>query len=73
MCTMRIVDSNAFLDMPLSAQCLYFHLNIRAGSDGFVENPKRILKIVGASEYDLKLLIIKQFISVSNGGVNVKT
>ena len=59
---MKIVDSDAFLDMPLSTQCLYFHLNMRADDDGFIGNPKRIMKIVGSSEDDLKLLIVKRFV-----------
>ena len=42
MFTMKIVDTDAFLDMPLSTQCLYFHLNMRADDDGFIGNPKRI-------------------------------
>ena len=44
MFTMKIVDSDAFLDMPLSTQALYFHLNMRADDDGFVGNPKRIMR-----------------------------
>ena len=43
MFTMKIVDSDAFLDMPLSTQALYFHLNMRADDDGFIGNPKRII------------------------------
>ena len=38
----KIIDSDAFLEMPLSAQALYFHLNMRADDDGFVNNPKRM-------------------------------
>ena len=71
MFTMKIVDSDAFLDMPLSAQCLYFHLNMRADDDGFVGNPKRVMKIVSASEDDLKLLIMKKFVLAFDGGVIV--
>ena len=71
MFTMNIVDSDAFLDMPLSAQCLYFHLNMRADDDGFIGNPKRIMKIVGASEDDLKLLIAKRFLLCFEDGVIV--
>lgn len=71
MFTMKIVDSDAFLDMPLSSQCLYFHLNMRADDDGFIGNPKRIMKIVGASEDDLKLLIAKRFLLVFENGVIV--
>ena len=68
---MKIVDSDAFLDMPLSTQCLYFHLNMRADDDGFIGNPKRIMKIVGSSEDDLKLLIVKRFVLAFEDGVIV--
>jgi hypothetical protein len=53
MFTMKICDSDAFLDMPLSTQCLYFHLNMRADDDGFIGNPKRIQQMIGASSDDL--------------------
>lgn len=66
-----IIDSDAFLDMPLSAQCLYFHLAMRADDDGFINNPKKIQRMVGASEDDLKLLIAKRFIIVFDTGVVV--
>lgn len=62
MFTMKIVDSDAFLDMPMSAQCLYFHLNMRADDDGFLNNPKKIQRMIGASEDDLKLLLAKRFV-----------
>ena len=71
MFNMKIVDSDAFLDMPLSTQCLYFHLNMRADDDGFVGNPKKIMRIIGASEDDLKLLIAKRFILTFENGVIV--
>ena len=71
MFTMKIVDSDAFLDMPLSAQCLYFHLNMRADDDGFIGNPKRIMKIVGAADDDLKLLIAKSFLLTFENGIIV--
>lgn len=66
-----IIDSDAFLDMPLSAQALYFHLSMRADDEGFVGNPKRIRGMVGASEDDLKLLILKRFLLVFESGVVV--
>ena len=56
-----IIDSDAFLDMPLSAQALYFHLSMRADDDGFVNNPKKIQRMIGASDDDCKLLIMKRF------------
>ena len=63
---MNIVDSDAFLDLPLSAQCLYFHLNMRADDDGFVSNARRICKLISASTDDLKLLVAKRFILIVN-------
>lgn len=68
---MKIVDSDAFLDMPATTQCLYFHLNMRADDDGFIGNPKRIMKITGASEDDLRLLIAKRFVLTFEDGVIV--
>lgn len=67
----RIIDSDAFLDMPLSTQALYFHLSMRADDDGFVSNPRRIRTMVGASEDDLKLLIAKRFLLTFESGVVV--
>ena len=71
MFNIKIVDSDAFIDMPLSTQCLYFHLNMRADDDGFVGNPKRIQRLVGATDDDLKLLIAKRFILTFENGVIV--
>lgn len=71
MFTMKIVDSDAFLDMPLSAQALYFHLNMRADDDGFVNNPKKIQRMIGASDDDAKLLLAKKFIIAFDSGVIV--
>ena len=66
-----IVDSDAFLDMPLSAQSLYFHLAMRADDDGFINNPKKIQRMIGAADDDLKLLIAKRFVLVFESGVIV--
>lgn len=71
MFTMKICDSDAFLEMPLTAQCLYFHLNMRADDDGFVANPKRIARLIGAAEDDLKVLIAKKFVLCFENGVIV--
>ncbi|WP_304508947.1 phage replication initiation protein [Anaerotignum sp.] len=71
MFTIHILDSDAFLDMPLSSQCLYLHLNMRADDDGFIGNPKRIQRMIGASDDDLKLLIAKRFVLVFDDGVIV--
>ena len=66
-----IIDSDAFLDMPLSAQSLYFHLSMRADDEGFINNPKKIQRMIGASEDDLKLLILKNFIITFDSGIVV--
>lgn len=66
-----IIDSDAFLDMPLSTQSLYFHLSMRADDDGFINNPKKIQRMVGCGDDDLKLLMVKRFILVFNSGVIV--
>ena len=71
MFTQKIIDSDPFLDMPLSTQALYFHLNMRADDDGFVNNPKRICRTIGASEDDLKLLLAKRFAIGFESGVLV--
>ena len=73
MFSLKIVDSDLFLDMPLSSQCLYFHLSMRADDDGFVNNPKKIIKIIGANEDDLKILIAKGFVIVFDQGIIVVT
>ena len=73
MFTDKIVESDAFTDMPLSAQALYFHFNMGADDDGIVNNPKRLCRSGGASEDDLRLLILKQFlISFDSGIVAIK-
>lgn len=66
-----IIDSDAFLDMPQSTQCLYFHLGMRADDDGFVNSPKKIQRIIGASDDDLRLLAAKRFIIPFESGVVV--
>ena len=66
-----IIDSDAFLDMSLSTQALYFHLNMRADDDGFINNPKKIQRMINASDDDMKILIAKNFIIPFESGVVV--
>lgn len=66
-----IIDSDAFLDLPLSSQALYFHLSMRADDEGFINNPKKIQRMIGASDDDLKLLIVKNFIIPFESGIVV--
>jgi len=66
-----IVDSDAFLDMPMSSQLLYFHLAMRADDDGFINNPKKIQRFIGANDDDLRVLSSKKFIIPFESGVVV--
>lgn len=69
----KVIDTDWFMDMPPSTQNLYFHLSMRADDDGFVSSPKRIVKIINATEDDYKLLIAKKFIIPFESGVCVIT
>lgn len=71
MFTSQIIDSDAFQDMSLSAQALYFHLGMKADDDGFLGNPKRVQRMIGASEDDMKLLLMKNFIYLFDTGICV--
>lgn len=66
-----IVLSDAFLDMPLGARCLYFTLGMLADDDGFVNSPKSVMRQVGASNDDLNVLLAKKFILAFDSGVIV--
>lgn len=66
-----IVLSDAFLDMPMSARCLYFTLGMLADDDGFVNAPRSIMRQCGASDDDIKLLIAKKFVLIFDSGVIV--
>lgn len=66
-----IIDSDIFLDMPQSAQCLYFHLAMRADDDGFVNSPKKIQRMIGASDDDCRILVSKKFLIPFETGVVV--
>ncbi|MDV3426699.1 MAG: hypothetical protein LIR50_05850 [Bacillota bacterium] len=67
----QIIDSDAFLDMPLSSQALYFHLNMRADDDGFVNNPKKIQRMIQCSNGDLEMLFAKRFVIPFESGICV--
>src|SRR5437773_10380944 len=60
----QIVTSDAFLEMPLTSQALYFHLGMSADDDGFV-SPRKILRMTGAGEDDLKVLVAKHFVALN--------
>lgn len=67
----QIVLSDAFLDMPMSARCLYFTLGMFGDDDGFVNSPKGIMRQIGASMDDMNILIAKKFVIVFESGVIV--
>ena len=66
-----IIDSDDFLNMPLSSQCLYFHLSMRADDEGFLNNPKKIGRMVGASEDDFRVLFSKNYVIPFESGIVV--
>lgn len=66
-----IIDSDAFIDMPVTARLLYYDLSMRADDDGFVNSPKKIMRMVGASQDDLAILITKRFLIPFETGVVV--
>ena len=68
---MSILDSDAFLEMPHSTQNLYMHMAMRADDDGFLGNPKRIIRMVGAGEDDYRILLAKKFLLVFEDGICV--
>jgi len=67
----HVIDSDNFLDMPASSQALYFHLAMRADDEGFVGNPKKIQKMIGANDDDAKILLSKEFLKIFKSGVVV--
>ena len=66
-----IIDSDAFLEMPLTSQALYFHLSMRADDEGFINNPKKIARMIGAADDDLRVLASRKFIIPFESGIVV--
>lgn len=66
-----IIGSDLFLEMPATSQCLYFHLAMRADDEGFVNNPKTIMRSCGFKEDDMNILIARQFIIPFESGIVV--
>jgi hypothetical protein len=67
-----IIDSDVFLDMPLSTQALYFHLSMRADDEGFINNPKKIMRMIGASQDELKFTTISRRIDSKRPSIKRK-
>ncbi len=66
-----VVDTDMFVEMPLSTQCLYFHLFLRSDDDGFVVNPKQIMKQIGAPKDDMRILIAKGYAHVFDSRIHI--
>ena len=66
-----IIDSDAFLDMPMSARLLYYDLSMRADDDGFMNAPKKVMRMIGATQDDLSILALRKFIIPFESGVVV--
>ena len=71
MFALSVTDSDDFQSMPLSTQAIYFHLAMHADDDGFVGSPKRILRGLGGSDDEVKLLVAKGYVIPFNSGVCV--
>jgi len=71
MFSLQIIDTDAFIDMPQSSQLLYFHLAMRADDDGFIANPKKIMKMIGSQDDDMKVIMTKRFIIIFESGIIV--
>lgn len=66
-----IIDSDAFTEMPLSTQALYFHLSLRADDDGFLNCAQKIMRMIGAAKNDYDVLLAKRFVIQFNDGICV--
>ena len=73
MFSLAVIDTDRFLDMPASAQSLYFHLGMRADDEGFVSSPRKITILAGCAADDLKLLAAKGFIIPFESGICIIT
>lgn len=73
MTSVSVIRSDFFLDMPLSAQALYFQLNAEADDDGIVANPKSVMRLIGANLNDFDILLAKKFlIKFEDGTIAIK-
>ncbi|MCD8220907.1 MAG: hypothetical protein LUD07_01710 [Clostridiales bacterium] len=73
MFSLDVTDTDQFLEMPLTTQALYFHLGLHADDDGFVSAPKKVLRMIGCKEDDLRVLISKNYVIPFTSGIIVIT
>lgn len=73
MFSLNIIDTDKFLEMPLSSRYLYYELGMRGDDDGFVGNPRKILRITGCRDDDLRKLAEMGYVKIFESGVLVIT
>ena len=66
----EVLSSDAFQELPFSAQMLYVQITMAADDDGFCNGARRLARLIGAGEGDLKKLIDRRFL-LSFGAVVV--
>lgn len=71
MFSLEVINTDSFMEMPLTAQALYFHLGMRADDDGFIASPRQIMKAVECKQDDMKILVSKGFVIPFENGVVV--
>lgn len=71
MFSLDVVGTDKFLELPVSAQCLYFHLGMRADDDGFVSSPKQVLKMLSCAVGDMKALADNGYVIPFESGIIV--
>nr|DAK90363.1 MAG TPA: hypothetical protein [Caudoviricetes sp.] len=71
MFSLDVIDTDKFMEMPLTAQALYFHLGMRADDDGFISSPRNIMKLVECKKDDMNVLIARGFVIPFDSGIMV--
>ena len=71
MFSLDVVNTDRFMEMPLTAQALYFHLGMRADDDGFIASPRQIMKAVECKQDDMKILVSKGYVIPFESGIVV--
>lgn len=71
MFSLDVIDTDKFMEMPLTAQALYFHLGMRADDDGFISSPRNIMKLVECKKDDMNVLIARGFVIPFESGIMV--
>ena len=67
-----LTETDRFTDLPMSSKAIYFLLGMEADDEGFV-SPKRVMRIHGGNDDDLKVLVAKEFVIPFESGLIVIT